>query len=43
MASLKLRGKICWIKYYDRIEGKYKEFSTKIRATIEGKLKRKNY
>ncbi|MCX7875061.1 MAG: site-specific integrase [Melioribacteraceae bacterium] len=36
MAFLKKRGNILWIKYYDKIEGKYKEFSTKINATRDG-------
>lgn len=36
MAHLKKRGNIIWIKYYDTIERKYKEFSTKCRATVQG-------
>jgi len=36
MAYLKKRGNILWIKYYDAIEGKHKEFSTKIKATRDG-------
>jgi len=41
MASIKQRGNILWIKFYDRLEGKYKEFSTKIRATKEGRVEAK--
>lgn len=36
MAYLKKRGSVLWIKYYDAIEGKHKEFSTKIKATRDG-------
>jgi len=36
MAHLKKRGNILWIKYYDRLLGTSKEFSTKIEATKDG-------
>lgn len=36
MAHIKKRGNILWIKYYDRLLGTYKEFSTKINATKDG-------
>lgn len=36
MAYLKLKGKKIHIKYYDKISGKHKEFSTGINATKEG-------
>ena len=36
MAHIKKRGRILWIKYYDRLLGTSKEFSTKIEATKEG-------
>ncbi len=39
MAHLWKRGSIYWIKYYDDLSGEQKAFSTKIRATREGRLK----
>lgn len=36
MAHLKQKGKYLYLKYYDRISGKHKEFSTKIEATKSG-------
>lgn len=36
MAYLKLKGKKIHIKYYDKLSGKHKEFSTGINATKEG-------
>lgn len=36
MAHLKKRGKVIWIKYYDPVERKHKEFSTRITASVQG-------
>ena len=36
MAAIKKRGNILWIKYYDSVERKHKEFSTRLTASVQG-------